>query len=289
MADLVRTFDNLMGETAQIEGFETISELKGFFENVAEQTEDLQEQATAQLIRMREDHEDLRSGMGMRDKILGGRFGGDKGKSADSKELAADIETTDGLVDNVATFQESFNNDVMEQAMNIIAADDEDFAQTVKYQGIMSEAVEFTEEVLKEVDEALDALEDAADAEEDDLMTDSAWLDMESDAMNAQAADEVQDVTNILRSYREFLTNIGEAANGLHGSDFDFTWGDMMTEDFFGDFWGGSEMLDKIARGQDQMADLRNKIVQLFESFAEDCDNANEQIEARINEEWDNA
>lgn len=289
MSDLVRDFDRLMGETANIKDFETLTELKGFFEEVADQAEDLQEQATDELDRFRESQEDLKSSMGMRDKLLGGRLGGDRSKADHNKELLKDIETTDGLVSNVEAFQGTFNDDVMERAVNIIASSDEDFAETVEYQTMMSEAVEYTEDVLREINEALEALEAAGDAEEWDMVTDSVWLDMESDVANQDAADEVQDVTNILVGYREFLTGIGEAAHGLHGSDFDFTWGDMMNESFFGDFWGGGDMLNKIAQGQNQMIDLRNKIVQLSESFAKDCDDADKEIEARLNEEWDNA
>ena len=199
-----------------------------------------------------------------------------------------EIESVTGLVTNITAFQETFNESIMKQAVNLIAADDEDFAQTVEYQSMMTQAVEYTEEVLREIDEALDALDNAESSEEWDMMTDSAWADMESDQANAEAADEVADVTNILLGYRTFLSSMGESAQGLHEVDFDFTWGDMMNENFFGDFWGGSDMLNKIARGQDQMADLRDKIVQLFESFAADGDKAYDEIQARINEEWDN-
>ncbi len=289
MTEQMRTFDSLIGESANIQGFEALTDLKGFFEEVAGQADELLENTSTKLDSLREDHEKLRAGMGMRDKFLGGRFGGSKDKSADSKDLEAEIETTDGLFDNVGVFQETFNNDVMEHAISIIAAGDEDFAQTVEFQTMMTEAVGYTEDVLREVDEALVALAEAEDAEEWDMMTDSGYADMESDMANEDAANEVADVTNILGAYRIFLNEMGESAADLHGSDFDFTFGDMMSEDFFGDFWGGSAMLDKIARGQDQMNDLRFKIGQLFDSFATDCDNASNQIEARLNEEWDNA
>lgn len=291
MTDLVRTFDSLMGETSKIEGFNSLTELKVFFEEIDGQTTDLQESAEIKLVILRETLTKLKSTMGLRDKLLGGRLGGNKGKAANSKELTQSIETADGLIDNIATFSETFYDDVMNHAISIIAVDDEEFSQTVAYQELMTEAVSFTEEVLREIDEALDALSEAADAEEWDMVTDSGYAEMDSDMANMDAADEVQDVTNILATYRDFLANIGEAANTteLDGSDFDFSWSDMMTEDFFGDFWGSSEMLDKIARGQNDMSELRNKIIQLFKSFGNSCDQANNEIDERLNAEWDNA
>ena len=287
MADLINEFNVIMGENVKIEGIITLSELKPFFETTNEQTESLQNRTATYLSKLQAEQEELKSNMGLREKFLGGRLGGDKNKSRDSKEIVLEIESISGLLLNIDTFYDSFNNEVMEQAVNIIAADDEDFSQTVEYYAMMTEAVEFSNEVIDEINEALEALDEAEDAEELDMYTDSSWLDMESDEANAEAADEVQDVNNILHSYREFLTQIGEAAEGLDGSDFDFTWGDMMNEDFFGDFWGGGDMLNKISQGQNQMTDLHDKIKQLFDSFAESLGVADKEIEARLEKEWE--
>lgn len=288
MADLVREFNRLTGGATVINYAPSILALKDLFENLANQADELQEQATNELETLQENQEELKASMGLRDKFLGGRLGGNREKAEDNVELIKSIESLNGLVENLTTFQDTLGNDTNARAADLIAITDSDFAQSLEFQSMMIEAVEFTEQVLTEIDEALEALNNAENAEEWDQMTDSVFADMDSDDANAEAADEVNDVTVILVEYREFLGNIGENVAGLYGSDFDFDWGDMMNESFFGDFWGGSMMLDKIAQGQDQMLDLREKIYQLYESFGNDCDHVCEEIETRVNEEWDN-
>ncbi len=182
---------------------------------------------------------------------------------------------------------EEFDDDVVLQAAHIISQEDDEFASVNEYRDLMVEAFNRTEEVLNEIGEAIEALEIAEDVEEMDMMTENIFIDMESDEAMEDAQIEVQDVNDFLTEYKIFLKEIGESAVGLYGSDFEFTWGDMMNESFFGDFWGSSMNLDKIEQALQQMLNLNERINTLLEQFDDNYNETVEQIQARVNEEWD--
>ena len=215
---------------------------------------------------------------------------GNKEAANDLKSTKSELEETEALFDRVNEWSQQLTDCVFEQAIGIIAKDDADLTTMVEHRNLMSEALEFTESVLTEVNEAIEALNEAEDAEEWDQMTSSGFADWESDDANAEAADEVADVTRILVDYRNFLHSIGENdAAFLEGSDFDFDWGDMLSDDFFGDFWGSEMMLNKINDAQEDMVDLHNKISQLYNSFATDYDTVSDTVNSRVDKEWENA
>lgn len=271
-----------------ITGFATIDGLKQFYSEKTTEREEFEETLENCRGRLERAKEDLAEDTsGLRNKLLGGRFGGNREAVKELKEVEADIVELVTMDENVAAKTEEIDSLVFEQSALIIGKDDEEFATVFEYLSLMDEACSYSEEVLREVREAIDALEEAVDAEEWDQWTDSTFADMSSDWANQEAADEVNDVNNILIGYREFLDNIGESAVGLYGSDYDFDFGDMMSESFFGDFWGSEMQLGRLDHAKDQMFSLRDSVSSLFGKFGDEYSVTMEQIQERIDAEWE--
>ena len=271
-----------------VTGFATIDDLKVFYSEKTAEREEFEEALENCRSRLDEAKEDLAEDTGgMRNKLLGGRFGGNREAVEELKEVEANIVELVTMEENTSAKTEEIDSLVFEQSALIIGNDDEEFATVCEYQSLMDEACSYSEEVLREIIEAIDALEEAVDAEEWDQWTDSAWADMSSDFANQEAADEVNDVNNILIGYREFLNGIGESAIGLVGSDFDFNFGDMMSESFFGDFWGSEMQIERLDHARNQMLDLREIISNLFGNFSDEYSSTMEQIQERIDAEWE--
>lgn len=189
--------------------------------------------------------------------------------------------------ENSENAPEDFDDEVVAHAAYIIGLEDSEFATVNEYRDLMVDAFNRTEEVLVEINEAIEALENAEDAEQADMLTEDIFIDMESDEAMEDAQLEVQDVNDFLVDYKAFLKSIGESATGLYGSDFEFTWGDMMNESFFGDFWGSSMNLDKIDQALQQMIDLHGRIDTLLEQFDDNYNETVEQIQERFDAEWE--
>jgi len=287
--------ENLMekyGEVSNIaspEDFMTLADLKEFHEGAVDYIGETTVAADEMHATLTDELSDLDASTGFREKRLGGLFG-DKTAANNLKTAKANLEQVETIQTNLGETEETLTGEVLDRAADIIADGDSEFANILDHRNLMNEACDFTEEVLREVQEAIDALNDAEEAEEWDQMTSSGFADMNSDIANEEAADEVADVTNILGEYRTFLHSIGEnSAAQLEGADFDFDWGDMLSDDFFGDFWGSEMMLDKINDAQNDMIDLHDKISQLFESFVLDFNAVDVQINERVDEEWETA
>lgn len=271
-----------------VTGFATIDDLKTFYSEKTIEREEFEEALENCRGRLDEAKEDLAEDTGgMRNKLFGGRFGGNREAVEELKEVEADLVELVTMEENASAKTEEIDSLVFEQSALIIGNNDEEFATVCKYQSLMDEACSYSEEVLREIVEAIDALEEAVDAEELDQWTDNDWLEMSSDFANQEAADEVADVNNILIGYREFLNNIGESAIGLYGSDYDFDFGDMMSESFFGDFWGSEMQIERLDHARNQMLDLRESISNLFGRFGNEYSSTTEQIQERIDAEWE--
>ncbi|KKN21830.1 hypothetical protein LCGC14_0921340 [marine sediment metagenome] len=271
-----------------VTGFATIDDLKEFYSEKTAEREEFEEALESCRARLDEAKEDLAEDTGgMRNKLLGGRFGGNREAVEELKEVEANIVELVTMEENASAKHEEIDSLVFEQSALIIGNDDEEFATVCEYQSLMDEACSYSEEVLREIIEAIDALEEAVDAEELDQWTDSAWADMSSDFANQEAANEVNDVNNILIGYREFLDNIGESAIGLYGSDYDFNFGDMMSESFFGDFWGSEMQIERLDHARNQMLNLRESVSDLFGKFSDEYSSTMEQIQERIDAEWE--
>ena len=271
-----------------VTGFATIDDLKEFYSEKTAEREEFEEALESCRARLDEAKEDLAEDTGgMRNKLLGGRFGGNREAVEELKEVEANIVELVTMEENASAKHEEIDSLVFEQSALIIGNDDEEFATVCEYQSLMDEACSYSEEVLREIIEAIDALEEAVDAEEWDQWTDSAWADMSSDFANQEAANEVNDVNNILIGYREFLDNIGESAIGLYGSDYDFNFGDMMSESFFGDFWGSEMQIERLDHARNQMLNLRESVSDLFGKFSDEYSSTMEQIQERIDAEWE--
>lgn len=271
-----------------ITGFATIDDLKVFYSEKTTEREELVDALESCRARFDEAKEDLAEDTaGLRNKLLGGRFGGNREAVEELKEVEANIVELVTMEENASAKTEEIDSLVFEQSALIIGNDDEEFATVCEYQSLMDEACSYSEEVLREIIEAIDALKEAVDAEELDQWTDNDWLEMSSDFANQEAADEVADVNNILTGYREFLNDIGESAIGLYGSDYDFNFGDMMSESFFGDFWGSEMQIERLDHARNQMLDLRESISNLFGRFSDEYSSTTEQIQERIDAEWE--
>lgn len=280
---------NQLTNVSDVSKFQDLSELKEFHTNITGLSEELSQDADDALETLQVVLSELNESTGFREKKLGGLFGNKKAATK-LKNTKNEIEETEALSGRIDEWSQQLTDTVFEQAIDIIACGDDEFVALVEHRNLMNEALEFTESVLTEVNEAIEALNEAEDAEELDQWTDSGFADISSDFANQDAADEVNDVTNILLDYREFLQNIGENdAAYLEGADFDFDWGDMLCDDFFGDFWGSEMMLNKINQAQDDMVDLHSKISQLYNSFAADYDQAADLVSNRVDEEWEAA
>lgn len=184
---------------------------------------------------------------------------------------------------------DEFQTDVVYRMAEIAAEEDEDLADSLEYRNLMIEASDYCDTLDTEITEALVALDDAYDAEEWDQFTDSAFADWESDEAMSDAAEEVDDVNQLLREFKGFLHDVGESVEGLHGSDFDFGFGDMMNEAFFGDFWGTEMNMDKIVQARGEMQLLLGRIDKINEQFLDNLDNIEETIQSRVNEIWEEA
>ncbi len=280
------------GEVSNIaspEDFMTLAELKEFHEGAVDYIGEVTEVATDVHSTLTDELEELDATTGFREKKLGGLFG-NKTAATNLKTAKANLEQVENIQTNLGETEETLTNEVFDRAADIIADGDSEFANILDHRNLMDEAIEFTGEVLREITEAIDALANAEDAEEWDQVTDSAWADMDSDHANMEAADEVADVTRILGEYRTFLHSMGENdAAHLEGADFDFDWGDMLSDDFFGDFWGSEMMLNKINQAQDDMVDLHDKISQLHDSFVTDYESVAGLVDSRIDDEWEAA
>jgi len=271
-----------------VTGFATIDDLKQFYSEKTAEREEFEEALEACRDRLDEAKEDLAEDTGgVRNKLLGGRFGGNREAVEELKEVEANIVELVTMEENASAKTEEIDSLVFEQSALIIGNDDEEFAAVCDYLSLMDEACSYSEQVLQEINEAVDALEEAFEAEEWDQWTDSDWADMSSDWANQEAADEVNDVNNILIGYRQFLNDIGESAIGLYGSDYDFDFGDMMSESFFGDFWGSEMQLDRLDVARNQMINLRESISDLFGKFTDGYSSTMEQIQERVDAEWD--
>ena len=271
-----------------VTGFATIDDLKQFYSEKTTEHEEFVEALENCRDRLDTAKEDLAEDTsGFRNKLLGGRFGGNREAVKELKEVEADIVELVTMEETAHAKTDEIDSLVFEQSSLIIGNDDEEFATVYEYLLLMDKACSYSEEVLREIVEAIDALEEAVDAEEWDQWSDSAFADMSSDWANQEAADEVNDVNNILIGYREFLDNIGESAVGLYGSDYDFDFGDMMTESFFGDFWGSAMQLDRLDHARDQMFSLRDSVSNLFGKFGDEYSATIEQIQERIDAEWE--
>lgn len=274
---------------SDVSDFGTLPELKKFHVTVNESAEELSQDADNASESLRAHLDELNETSGFGTKYLGGLFG-DKEKATDLKNTKSELEEAQILVNNVDEWSQQLTDSVFEQAIDIIACVDAEFVTLVEHRNLMAEALEFTEAVLTEVNEAIEALNEAEDAEEWDQWSSDGFSDMNSDFANQDAADEVADVTRILVDYRNFLHTIGENdAAHLEGADFDFDWGDMLNESFFGDFWGSEMMLDKINRAQNDMVDLHSKISQLYDSFGADYNQVSDLVNSRVDEEWEAA
>jgi len=198
-------------------------------------------------------------------------------------------------VAEVITFYEEndgddeFQSDVVYRIAEITAEDDENLAGTLEYRNLMIDASDYCDALTIEITEALVALDDAYDAEEWDQLTDSSFADWESDEAMSDAAEEVDDVNQLLREFKGFLHDTGETVEGLYGSDFDFGFGDMMNEAFFGDFWGTEMNMDKIVQARGEMRLLLERIGNIDEKFLDNLDTTEETIQSRVNEIWEEA
>ena len=183
---------------------------------------------------------------------------------------------------------DDFNNEVVYRIAEIVAEDDDDMDNSLEYRNLMIGATDYCDNLVVEIQEAIQALDEAYDAEEWDQMSWDAFSDWESDQAMSDAASEVDDVNRLLGEFKGFLVDIGENVAGLYGSDFDFGFGDMLTESFFGDFWGSEMNMDKIMQGRSQMTALLSQIDQLEVQFTENLDETEEKIQERVDEEWQN-
>lgn len=271
-----------------VTGFATINDLKQFYSEKTTEREEFEEALESCRGRLDEAKEDLAKDTGgVRNKLLGGRFGGNREAVEELKEVEANIVELVTMEENASAKTEEIDSLVFEQSALIIGNEDEEFSTVCGFLSLMDEACSYSDDVLREIIEAIDALEEAVDAEEWDQWTDNVWADMSSDWANQEAADEVNDVNNILIGYREFLDNIGESAVGLYGSDYDFDFGDMMTESFFGDFWGSEMQLDRLDHARDQMFSLRDNVTNLLGNFQDEYSVTMEQIQERVDTEWE--
>jgi len=271
-----------------VTGFATIDDLKQFYSEKEAEREEFESALEDCRGRFDEAKEDLAEDTGgLRNKLLGGRFGGNREAVEELKEVEANIVELVTMEENALAKTEEIDSLVFEQSALIIANDDEEFATVCEYLSLMDEACLYSHEVLREVMEAIEALEEAVDAEEWDQWTDSAWADWASDDANQDAANEVADVNNILGGYREFLNGIGESAIGLVGSDYDFDFGDMMSESFFGDFWGSEMQIDRLDNARNQMLTLQETVSALSGRFEDEYSSTMEQVQERVSIEWD--
>lgn len=271
-----------------VTGFATIDDLKTFYSEKTTEREEFENALETCLTRFNEAKVDLAEDTsGLRNKLLGGRFGGNREAVEELKEVEANIVELLTIEENAHTKTGEIDSLVFEQSALIIANNDEEFAAVCEYMTLMDEACSYSHEVLQEIIEAIDALEEAVDAEEWDQWTDSDWADMSSDWANHEAADEVNDVNNILGGYREFLNGIGKSAIGLVGSDYNFDFGDMMSESFFGDFWGSEMQIERLDNARDQMITLQRNVSVLFGKFSDEYSSTMEQIQERIDAEWE--
>lgn len=182
---------------------------------------------------------------------------------------------------------EDFQTDTVYRMAEIAAEDDDNLNASLEYRNLMIDAVEYCEDLAVEITEALVALDDAYDAEEWDQMTSDCFSDWESDEAMSDAAAEVDDVNQLLREFKGFLNDIGESVSGLYGSDFDFGFGDMMNEAFFGDFWGTEMNIDKILQARSEMQVLLDRINHANDRFGDNLDETEETIQNHVNELWD--
>lgn len=204
------------------------------------------------------------------------------------------LEECTTVVEVLAFYEEcdgddEFETDVVYRIAEIAAEDDESLADSLEYRNLMIEAADYCDTLDTEITEALVALDDAYDAEEWDQFTDSAFADWESDAAMSDAAEEVDDVNQLLREFKGFLHDTGESVEGLYGSDFDFGFGDMMNEAFFGDFWGTEMNMDKIVQARGEMQLLLARINTINEQFLENLDDVEETVQSAVNEIWEAA
>lgn len=183
---------------------------------------------------------------------------------------------------------DEFNTDVVYRIAEIVAEEDDDMDNSLEYRNLMINATDYCDNLVVEIQEAIEALDDAHDAEEWDQISWDEFADWESDQAMSDAAAEVDDVNRLLGEFKGFLHDIGENVVGLYGSDFDFGFGDMMNEAFFGDFWGAEMNMDKIRQGRSQMTLLLAQIDQLDVQFTENLDETEEKIQERVDEEWQN-
>jgi len=271
-----------------ITGFATLDDLKQFYSEKEIEREEFENALEDSRDRFDETKEDLAEDTGgIRNKLLGGRFGGNREAVEELKEVEANIVELVTMEETAHTKTEEIDSLVFEQSALIISNGDEEFASVCKYMSLMDEACLYSNEVLREVMEAIEALEEAVDCEEWDQWTDSAWADWASDDANQDAANEVADVNNILGGYREFLNGIGESAIDLVGSDYDFDFGDMMTESFFGDFWGSEMQIERLDHARNQMITLQENVSALSGRFEDEYSSTMEQVQERVSIEWD--
>lgn len=188
------------------------------------------------------------------------------------------FETIDG--------DEEFNTEVVYRIAELVAEDDDDLDDKLEYRNLMIGATDYCDNMIVEIQEAIEALDEAHDAEEWDQITCDSFADWESDQAMSDAASEVDDVNRLLTEFKGYLHDIGESVAGLYGSDFDFGFGDMMNEAFFGDFWGAEMNMDKIVQARGQMHLLLEQMDQLEVKFTENLDETEEQIQERVDEEW---
>lgn len=168
-----------------------------------------------------------------------------------------------------------------------IASSDPVFQSKIDYANLMHEAHGRTLDVIQEANEAVEALERAVDAETWDQWTNDSFNEVRSDWAMGDAEREVQDVNLVLVPYKEFLTQIGENAQGLYGSDYEFTWGDMMNDDFFGDFWGGEANIEKLEDGMADIDSLLERLATLEQKFASEFDSTSDAIHSIVSDAID--
>jgi hypothetical protein len=193
-------------------------------------------------------------------------------------DVIALYESTDG--------DDDFNTEVVFRIADIAAETDEDLSNSLEYYDLMSGAVEYCDGLIVEIVEAQDSLQEAYSAEEWDQMTCNSYADWESDVAMADAAKEVDDVNVLLGEFKIYLSEIGENATGLYGSDFDFGFSDMLNESFFGDYWGTEMNMDKIGQAFNQMNSLYDKIVELNEVFSQNMATTEEEIQGHVDRVW---
>jgi len=185
------------------------------------------------------------------------------------------------------TGDEDFDTDVVYRMAEISAETDENLDNSLSYRNMMIGADEYCEQLIGEINEAIAALDEAYDAEQWDQLTDDIFTDWESDEAMSDAAAEIDDVNNLLHDFKGYLNDIGESVTGLYGSDFDFGFGDMMNESFFGDFWGTEMNMNKIQQSQDEMVLLLNRIINAQEKFVDNLDDIETEIQDHVNGVWD--